>query len=213
MPSAPRPPALASTVHAVANEFAHEFVHELSGPQWVARFPGSALTRELDPVFRVGVERFLAALAAAGASVRISSTLRPKQRAYLMHWAHQVARNGLAPSRVPAMAGVPIEWAHPSLAASIGACTAMVAGFGIGHLCAAVAPSLETLHATGEAIDMTVEWSATLSIKQSNGTRIDIASEPRTGMNPQLHAVGLGYGVVKYAGGAKDKPHWSRTGR
>ncbi|WP_218968431.1 hypothetical protein [Massilia psychrophila] len=210
MTTAPRPPTTDSTPSA--DFFAHQTRHELSGPQWVARFPGSRLTHDLDPVFRVAVENFLAALAGAGASVHISSTLRPKQRAYLMHWAHQVMRNDLSPTRVPAMAGVPIQWAHPSLAASIGACTAMVEGFCIGHLRADVAPSLNTLHASGEAIDMTIEWSRTLSIKTHNGARVDIASEPRTGMNPQLHAVGLGYGVVKYAGGTKDKPHWSING-
>lgn len=191
---------------------AHKTANEFSGPQWVGRFPGSRLTRDLDPVFRVAVERFLASLASAGAIVQVTSTLRPKQRAYLMHWAHQVFRNGVAPAQVPAMAGVAIQWIHPTLAASIAAAAAMVDGFGIGHLCAAVAPALDTLHATGEAIDMAIDWSGTLSIKQRDGATVHIAAEPRTGMNPQLHAVGSSYGVVKYAGGAKDKPHWSFNG-
>jgi hypothetical protein len=208
MTTSPSPATAAFAAHGIA----HDAVNTFSGPQWVTRFPGSRLTRDLDPVFRIAVESFLAALASAGASVQVSSTLRPKQRAYLMHWAHQVFRNGVPPSHVPAMAGVAIQWAHPTLAASIAAAAAMVDGFGIGHLCAAVAPALDTLHATGEAIDMAIEWSGTLSIKNRDGARIDVASLPRTGMNPQLHAVGLSYGVVKYAGGDKDKPHWSING-
>ena len=208
MTNTPRPLPAGFTVHPTVHETAREF----SGPQWVGRYPGSRLTRDLDPVFCLAVENFLAALTSAGAIVQVSSTLRPKQRAYLMHWAHQVFRNGLAPAKVPALAGVPIQWVHPTLAASIAAAAAMVDGFGIGHLCAEVAPALDTLHATGEAIDMTIEWGGTLSIKKHNGEHVAIASQPRCGMNPQLHEVGLSYGVVKYAGGAKDKPHWSING-
>lgn len=185
---------------------------ELSGAQWASRFQGSRLTCDLAPAFRSAVESFLAALAVAGATVDISSTLRPKERAYLMHWAHQICRNGLAPSRVPAMAGVAIQWNHPTLAASVGAAAAMAAAFGIGHLCAAVCPALDTLHATGEAIDMAIDWNGNLSIKRQDRARVVIASAPRTGMNAQLHAVGLSYGVVKFVGGDKDKPHWSING-
>lgn len=204
MSPAPRPPS--------ANPAAACVAHELSGPQWVPRFQGSKLTRDLDPVFRIAVESFLAAIAAAGATIAISSTLRPKERAYLMHWAHQLYRNSVAPSSIPAMAGVSIQWDHPTLAASVSAAGAMVAAFGIGHLCAGVSPSLNTLHATGAAIDMAIDWTGTLTIKRKDGTLVDIASEPRTGMNPELHAVGLSYGVVKFVGGAKDKPHWSTNG-
>lgn len=185
---------------------------ELSGAQWVARFQGSTRTCDLAPAFRIAVESFLAALAAAGATVTISSTLRPKERAYLMHWAHQVWRNGLAPARVPAMAGVPIQWVHPTLAGSVGAAAAMAAAFGIGHLCAGVCPALDTLHASGEAIDMSIDWAGTLSVRRKDGGLVVIRSQPRTGMNRQLHAVGASYGVVKFVGGDKDKPHWSING-
>ena len=204
MTSSPRPPSGTPAPACIA--------HELSGAHWVSRFLGSNQTCDLDPAFRIAVEGFLAALAAAGARINISSTLRPKERAYLMHWAHQVCRNGVAPSRVPAMAGVPIQWVHPTSAGSVSAAAAMAAAFGIGHLCAGVCPALNTLHATGEAIDMGIDWSGTLTIRRKDGALARIASAPRTGMNPQLHAVGLGYGVVKFVGGDKDKPHWSTTG-
>jgi hypothetical protein len=35
---------------------------------------------------------------------------------------------------------------------------------------------------------------------------------PRTGMNLQLKAVGLTYGVKKFVNGNADRPHWSTTG-
>ncbi len=41
---------------------------------------------------------------------------------------------------------------------------------------------------------------------------LKIASLPRAGMNAELHASGLGYGVIKFRGGAVDKPHWSADG-
>lgn len=32
-------------------------------------------------------------------------------------------------------------------------------------------------------------------------------------MNLELHAVGKTYGVIKFLGGDKDKPHWSTDGK
>jgi hypothetical protein len=32
-------------------------------------------------------------------------------------------------------------------------------------------------------------------------------------MNAQLHEVGKSFDVIKYHGGANDKPHWSTDGR
>src|SRR6266849_2022616 len=82
----------------------------LSGPQWVNQFPTSASTDTLVQPFRGNVNRFIAALTAAGAQVHISATLRPPQRAYLMHYSYRIAHQGLNPQSVPAMAGVDINW-------------------------------------------------------------------------------------------------------
>jgi hypothetical protein len=41
---------------------------------------------------------------------------------------------------------------------------------------------------------------------------VQIASLPRTGMNPDLKTVGASYGVIKFVGGASDMPHWSADG-
>ena len=63
-----------------------------------------------------------------------------------------------------------------------------------------------------EAIDMTISWAGDLKVKNNDGTEKIITTEPRTGMNVQLKAVGLTYGVTKFVGGDGDKPHWSTTG-
>ena len=57
---------------------------ELSGKQWVVRFPDSKTTNALAADFRPGCEGFIAAMRTAGATVTVSSTRRPPERAYLM---------------------------------------------------------------------------------------------------------------------------------
>lgn len=185
---------------------------ELSGPIWCTRFPGSRETSALTPDFRDKCDAFIAAIVAAGGTKEISSTFRPRERAYLMHWAHKIVKNGFDPALVPAMAGVNIKWDHPTPEASVEAARLMSAGFGIGGLAANTAPSLNTLHMVRQAIDMSITWTGTLNIANKDGTITAIDTTPRTGMNLQLKAVGLTYGVKKFVGGAADKPHWSTTG-
>src|SRR5262245_17402712 len=91
---------------------------ELSGAQWCARFPGSNELADLIKRFRDKAEAFISAMNSAGAKVTISATLRPPERAYLMHWCCMVADSGQDPARIPKMAGVNIQWAHPTLAES-----------------------------------------------------------------------------------------------
>jgi hypothetical protein len=185
---------------------------ELSGPEWVTRFPGSTLTSDLTSAFRTAVDGFLAALSDAGAHYRIRSTYRPPQRAYLMHWAHEIFRNGFDPADVPPMEGVHIKWNHATAVVSVRAAELMVKGFDIGGLDARVPPALDTLHTSREAIDMTITWEGTLSVAKHDGTTVDIESKPWTGMNANLAEIGRGYGVIKFVGGNTDKPHWSTTG-
>jgi len=142
-------------------------VRELSGLAWVPRFPTSKSTDSLVDGFRQKCEAFLAALADAGATVSISATLRPPERAYLMHWSFVVNSGEVEPVDVPPQAGVEFR------------------------------PSLTSLHIFGKAIDMSIEWNGALAIKQKNGTRKRIRSLPRTGLNHDLWAVGATYGVLK----------------
>lgn len=187
-------------------------VNELSGLVWVSRFPGFRTTDHLSPEFQVAADAFIAALRAGGASVAIANTFRPKERAYMMHWAHKIFRNGFNPANVPPMAGVHINWVHPTMAQSVHAAEVMVTGFEIGHLGADTAPALNTLHATGEAIDMSITWAGQISVAKQDGSVVVVNTLPRTGMNLQLKEIGLTYGVKKYVGGNADKPHWSTTG-
>ena len=76
-----------------------------------------------------------------------------------------------------------------------------------------VAPSLNSRHIEGNAIDMTIGWEGDLTIEDANGNEVQISSEPRDGMNEVLHVVGESYGVVKFHGGVRDRPHWSNDGR
>ena len=186
---------------------------ELSGSVWVPRFPTSRTTDTLTPAFQASVDAFKAAMEAGGANVEIDATFRPKERAYLMHWAHKIYRNSTDPATVPAMVGVNIEWVHPTLALSTAAAKAMVVGYQIGHLGVNTPPALNTLHTAGDAIDMSISWTGNLLVENKDGTVTTINTVPRTGMNVQLKAVGLTYGVTKFLGGEADRPHWSTTGR
>jgi len=183
----------------------------LSGPQWVLKFPTSTSLDDLAKAFRGSAKRFVAALTAAHATVIISDTLRPPQRAYLMHFSFAIGRESLSPASVPAMPAVDIQWVHTNaagqldLAASRAAAEAMVQGYGI-----AFKPVLNSRHTEGRALDMTIHWHNNLVIAQADGTARTITSLPRTGAgNTDLHAIGLGYGVRKLV---NDPPHWSSDG-
>lgn len=182
----------------------------LSGADWVDQFPNSSSVDDLKEPFRTSVKNFLAALNKAGATVSVAATYRPPERAYLMHCSFLIGRNGLDPSTVAAMSGVNIDWIHRDAngnmdpLASRQAANQMVAGYGIVYL-----PALTSRHTEGQAIDMDISWSGVLTIGQADGTTAAISSNPRTGANTSLQAVGAGYGVHKLA---TDPPHWSSDG-
>ena len=83
-----------------------------SGAQWCARFPTSTELVALQPDFMRRCSAFIGALRAGGATVHISATYRPPERAYLMHWACMIGGAGQDPAAVPPMAGVDIDWTH-----------------------------------------------------------------------------------------------------
>ena len=189
---------------------------EPSGVAWVARFPTSTSVADCVQPFRANVTAFIAALRAAGASVDIAATLRPAQRAWLMHWCWAIVHHVVDPRGVPARGDVAIVWAHTNAqggydaAASMAAAQAMVDAYGMHGL--EVAPALNSEHTAGTAIDMAIAWTGTLAIADRAGKPVKIASLPRTGMNPDLKTVGASYGVIKFVGGASDIPHWSIDG-
>lgn len=59
---------------------------------------------------------------------------------------------------------------------------------------------------------MTIGWEGDLAIENASGNEVQISSEPRDGMNEDLHVVGESYGVVKFHGGVRGRPHWSNDG-
>ena len=182
----------------------------VSGPAWVSKFPNSRNPDALAEPFRTNVKAFLAALSDAGAIVTIADTLRPPERAYLMHFAFKIARQGFDPSVVPSMDGVDIQWVHPaspgvpSATASTKAAEKMVQAYGI-----AFRPALHSRHTEGRAIDMSIAWIGDLEIAKADGTSITVTSAPRTGDNTSLQMVGASYSVIKLV---SDPPHWSVDG-
>lgn len=178
---------------------------EFSGPQWCARFPGSKSLEDLDPAWRGKARAFVSAMERGGAVVSIEATLRPRERAYLMHWCWMIANLSQAPAAVPPIAGVGIDWTHGGDGkAARAAAAAMVDKYDLQVL-----PSLTSRHTAGRAVDMSITWSGRLSIRDYDGNVHYILTRPFDGTNPELVKVGASFGVVKLA---NDRPHWSDDG-
>jgi D-alanyl-D-alanine dipeptidase len=173
-------------------------------------FPRVRKSIDLAQPFRDKVAKFIAAIKAAGATLVIADTLRPPERAYLMHFSFAIAREGVDPGSVPARTGVDIQWVHPdtpgtpSAVASKNAAEKMVQGYGI-----AFKPALNSRHTEGNAVDMSISWIGDLVVAKGDGTKVTITSAPRDGNNASLHQVGSSYGVIKLV---TDPPHWSTDG-
>lgn len=189
---------------------------KLSGSIWVSRFLGSNSVETLTPPFKNKVIFFLESMRDAGINVVITSTLRPSERAYLMHWSWKLSRNLVKPQNIPYKTGVNIDWVHVNSDGSINftqsivAAKEMVRAYGMTNL--NVAPSLTSRHTEGYAIDMLLTWHGNIEIKDQKGNTCKIKSLPHDGMNKELHIIGQSFGVIKYHGGSKDKPHWSIDG-
>jgi hypothetical protein len=161
--------------------------------------------RQPKAAFAKSVTAFPDALMAAGARVDISATYRPKERAYLMHWAWLISREKFDLAKVPPMPGVAIRWDHGALAKSRTAAKQMVDVYGMAFIAV-----LNSKHTERLAIDMTIGWKQALSIERKSGSKTTLAAQPRNGGNRQLIAVGAEYGVIKLP---TDPPHWSDDGR
>jgi len=181
-----------------------------SGPSWVSKFPGSKDLGTLKGAFASGALNFVKALRAAKAHVAITATFRPPQRAYLMHYAWQIAHSEIEAAKVPAMSGVDILWVHKDkagkidVAASKQAALEMVNAYKMAHQAV-----LKTRHEEGLAVDMNITWSGELSVKDAKGKVVNIKSSPQNNTNKDLQAVGLTYNVHHLG---SDFPHWSSDG-
>ena len=176
----------------------------LSGSSWVSRYPTSTSTSDLVSPFREHVEAFISSLQTGGASVSINATLRPPERAYLMHYSYAIS-TGTDPSSVPAMDGVGIDWIHrnsngsPDLVTSQLAGQQMVNGYGIAY-----PPALSSRHTEGRAVDMTISNHIGKTFTNAEGAAVTVANQG------DLEALGETYGVIKLR---SDPPHWSDDGR
>lgn len=170
-----------------------------SGPAWCSEFPCSTLTTNLASPFRENAERFIEALRNAGASVTISTTFRPPERAYLMHFAWLIAKRKIGPDEVPSYPGVDVDWTcGGDETAAIVAAKAMVDAYGIAYQ-----PTLRSRHTEGRAIDMTILWRGTSDVVDARGVTHSCSKQE------DLWAVGASYGVRKLP---SDPPHWSDDG-
>jgi hypothetical protein len=197
---------------------------DYSGIHWVSRYPTSKSVSDLDSAFGTKVQNFIDALESATpkASVVIGATLRPAERAHLMHYAWKIAREGLDPALAEKKVKkngteIAIEWVHvdaagkPDNKASKAAAEAMVSGkpdYGM-----AAQAELDSRHIEGLAIDMTITWTGTMKIKDAAGKDVDVDWNADVDKNTKLHEVGKSYGVIKLVSTSKpDKPHWSSDG-
>ena len=180
----------------------------LSGAAWwnanQASYPNSNRLEDLAKPFGDNAATFIKALTDAGASVKVSATLRHPTRARLMRFSWDIAKGIIAPRDAPAIPGCTIRWDHGDLARSKKGAQEMVDLFGI-----AFQPALTSLHIQGRAVDMTISWTGTLKIKDATGKEKSLGA-PRSGeTNTDLHRVGATYKVLKLV---SDPPHWSDTG-
>jgi len=172
----------------------------------------SSDTADLKSPFKENVEAFKKALEDAGASISIDTTLRPKERAHVLHYAWQVGKGTVKASDVPVMDGVDIIWDHGDDAKSKAGANEIITAANV-----ASKPSLTSRHIEGKAIDWTIEWTTPeLKITNKDGVEVIIKSTPHNGGDPgntELHTVGKGYGVIKGLNfNPKDPPHWSSDG-
>jgi len=172
---------------------------ELSGKIWVNRFPTERSIDALTPPFRESVQKFVDALKAGKVKVSIADTLRPPERAYLMHFSFEIAMGRQDPKTVPSRDGVDIIWAHNTHENSVAAAKEMVSAYKIRK-----EPSLTSNHIKGLAIDMTLDDFAARDIKKADGTTVRIANFD------DLISVGETYNVFHKV--PNDLPHWSFDG-
>lgn len=195
---------LAATLE-ILTEYTRRLRARLSGAQWIRFFPASRSIDDLASPFRQRVQAFEKALKDAGATIEVTNTYRPPERAYLMHYSVAINNRDIAPEDVPPSTGVDIDWVHYTNAASLQAARQMVEAYGIGSNPAA----LRSRHTQALAVDWLIDWQGNLNIKNAGGSIVSLGA-PRNGNdNPRLWDVGATYGVYKLE---YDPPHWSVDG-
>jgi hypothetical protein len=199
-------------------------IAEDSGVNWAERFHGNRSLSSLNNTFEPRVRRFIAALEDAGIVVTVTCCRRSRATSFLMHYAWRIARPdecppqfpGVDPRKVPKYffegdEELAIGWSHYNAAGefleqqSRVSASEMVTKWGQVHFAA-----LSSTHNTGDAVDMTIGWTAdTVNVADFNGVIVPIGDGPRDGTNATLAKIGASYEVYKLSG--PDKPHWQST--
>lgn len=129
----------------------------------------------------------------------ITSTYRPKERSYLMHYSWKIAKGKgkgrINPNNVPGFegGGVKIEWWHGDQDTSIKAAKEMIDGYKIRG-----GAALKSRHNSGKAIDLVLRWRGVLNIKNKNGKPMPIKSTPGNHRNKELWKVAESYEVIHF---------------
>jgi hypothetical protein len=185
-----------------------------SGKYWVdwanAHAKHSTSLDDLHEPFQTNAKAFIAALEAAGATVKIGTTFRSNNRAYLFHWCWLIGLGKIKPSAAKKNKDVDILWDHGDDAASMAGAKEMITGFGLAvPPDSTAAPALSSNHGPGNAVDMKISWTGTLEVLDKKGDIHKVPWMEHVNSNLKLHAVGASYGVKKLT---NDAPHWSSTG-
>lgn len=195
---------------------------ELSGPSWAGRFRDSRSVGALSGPFRRHVSAFIGAMRHARINVRLISTLRPPERAFLMHYSWLIAHRKLSPLRVPHFHAdrhhgpVAICWIHvgahgANIHASIVAARKLATALGVASMHGA--PLLTTLRTEGLSIMMSTTWtSRKVTVTNAMGHRVTIRSAPHNGLNTTLIAVGATYQVIHFLKASQAMNDWSVNG-
>lgn len=202
-------PAVPAARAAASAAAPGRFQLEPSGRPWCPRFAPSTRIDDLKEPFKGNLKRFHAAMTQAGMRIAITTTYRPEERSYLMHYATQITRNKESPAAVPSWRGVNIDWTHQdprsariALGKAKSAARDMVLGYGIGSK--PVSMPGRSAHNFSQAIDMAISGFA-------GKTMLDAQGKSRKIKNfIDLKAVGASYGVIWY--GPEDSVHWSLDG-
>jgi hypothetical protein len=187
----------------------------LSGKYWVTwadtYAKNSNAINDLEVGFRESAQLFVKALTDAGADVIISTTRRSEKRAYLFHWSWKISQNRCKASEAATMPGVDIQWDHGDADKSRRGALEMVQGFGLAVPPKSTnPPSTTSNHIIGKAIDLTITWTGTITVKKKNATEVKVMFMRDVNANTALHAIGASYDVKKLV---TDAPHWSYNGR
>jgi hypothetical protein len=176
-----------------------------SGKYWKAwadrQAAASTSLDELAEPFRTNAKAFVEKLKDAGARAAVTLTRKSSQRAYLCHWAWQVAKGHCLATSVPAMEGVDIDWIHIDEKGNFSdeksrkGAQEMVDAFLIGSMRSP--PPLNDHHIRGLAMEMSPSWNGDLVIKKQDGTDVTIKTEPKNGNNAELHQVARTYKVYR----------------